>query len=607
MHTFTPEDKQRLLKGLSVLLVEDERLTRTLLGSSLKPALKAISLAEDGQAGLFQFARDKPDVVVADLVLPKVGGIEMIRAMRRMRPGTPVIVITAFEDVESVRQAMGLGVDTYLVKPIDPAALTDALAGCAAHLEQGRDLERQKELTRLMLDGSPFPTMLLDIEAERVLAVNEPARRLGFAPGGPCEGPFFAEGFFAGLRDYSPFGGLRRYEATRSRETQAFGRTYLVSWSQASGNTILFTAADITERKKAEEALQESEAKLRTILMSLPAGVILVDAATHEIVDANPAALRMIGAGKEQMLGRSCHDCFCPTRDGRCPVTDLGLTVENAERELCTSDGRRIPILKTVAPVTVQGRKHLLESFVDISEQKKLAQLKEDVERITRHDLKAPLTAFIGLPEALLMDDNLSDEQRQVVEVIRQSGLKMLDMINLSLDLFKMESGTYRFEPKPVDLLALLRRIKDETARLARSKGLSLEFLVDKREPVQGETFPVLGEELLCYSMLANLVKNALEASPQGASVSVNLWRDPGAKVAVRNLGAVPPEMRERFFEKYATFGKAGGTGLGTYSAMLIAKTHGGSIALDTREHGATTVIVWFPEEQGEGSAPSGS
>ena len=597
-NTLPPEERQRLLKDLSVLLVEDERLTRTFLENALRAAVGSVLSAEDGQAGLFQFARAKPDVVVADLHLPKMDGIAMIRAMLRIRPDTPFIVITAFEDMETISQAIALGVGAYLVKPIEPPALLEALAACAANLHQGRELARQKTLTQLMLDGSPFPTMLLDIETERVLAANEPARRLGFAPGDPCRGPFFAEGFFTGLRDFSPFAGLKKYEATRSREIEAFGRTFLVSWSQPSGDTILFTAADITERRKAEEGLRESEATLRTILMSLPAGVILVDAATHTIVDANAAALRMIGTDIEGVRGRVCTDCFCPAQAGRCPITELGLTVDNAERELCTRDGRRIPILKTVVQVALRGRPHLLESFVDISEQKKLAQLKEDVDRMARHDLKAPLTAFIGLPEVLIEDDNLTEEQRNVIEIIRQAGLKMLGMINLSLDLFKMESGTYRFEPKPVDLLAVLRRIKGETDRQTRITGQTLEVRVDGREVRSGEGFPVLGEELLCYSMLANLVKNAVEASPPRAAVTVNLWRDPGAKVAVCNQGEVPPEIRDRFFEKYATAGKKQGTGLGTYSAKLIARTHGGDVALDTSEPGFTSVIVSFPAEK---------
>jgi signal transduction histidine kinase len=78
----------------------------------------------------------------------------------------------------------------------------------------------------------------------------------------------------------------------------------------------------------------------------------------------------------------------------------------------------------------------------------------------------------------------------------------------------------------------------------------------------------------------------------------VNLWRDPGAKVAVCNQGEVPPEIRDRFFEKYATAGKKQGTGLGTYSAKLIARTHGGDVALDTSEPGFTSVIVSFPAEK---------
>lgn len=65
--------------------------------------------------------------------------------------------------------------------------------------------------------------------------------------------------------------------------------------------------------------------------------------------------------------------------------------------------------------------------------------------------------------------------------------------------------------------------------------------------------------------------------------------------VAIHNFGAVPEGMRERFFEKYATAGKSTGTGLGTYSARLIAETQRGGIRMDTSETEGTTITVSLP------------
>ena len=95
--------------------------------------------------------------------------------------------------------------------------------------------------------------------------------------------------------------------------------------------------------------------------------------------------------------------------------------------------------------------------------------------------------------------------------------------------------------------------------------------------------------------MLANLVKNALEATPEDSPVTVILAQDDGVKIAVHNMGAIPVEIRETFFEKFSTMGKTMGTGLGTYSAKLIAETHGGGIAFETGEETGTTVMVTLP------------
>ncbi len=104
---------------------------------------------------------------------------------------------------------------------------------------------------------------------------------------------------------------------------------------------------------------------------------------------------------------------------------------------------------------------------------------------------------------------------------------------------------------------------------------------------------------MLLHSMLANLVKNALEACPGGETVSVELSagqkEEAGAAIAVRNPGEVPPDMRGRFFEKYATSGKARGTGLGTYSARLIAEVHGGAISMESSPRDGTCVRVALP------------
>jgi len=220
------------------------------------------------------------------------------------------------------------------------------------------------------------------------------------------------------------------------------------------------------------------------------------------------------------------------------------------------------------------------------------AKLREDVERMSRHDLKSPLSVILATPDLLMMKNNLLPEQIEMLQMIRRSGYRMLDMIDRSLDLYKMETGVYPHKPEAVDLVAVVRKIVEETQESAAFRQISLEVLVDGNLLSDNDTFVVSGEELLCYSMLANLIKNALEASPEAEKITMSLERGNPNIISIHNKGEVPKDIRERFFEKYSTSGKKHGTGLGTYSARVMAETQGGSIHLDTSVKGDTTVTV---------------
>ncbi len=228
-------------------------------------------------------------------------------------------------------------------------------------------------------------------------------------------------------------------------------------------------------------------------------------------------------------------------------------------------------------------------------------KLREEVERITRHDLKSPLTAVISLSELLLCDFDLVPELRDIITKISESGLTMLKMINQSLDLYKLERGRYALAPISMDVVMLIRKAIFDQGRLINSKSLRITYRADGREAPSDFQVHILGEELLCYSLFANLIINALEAAPAGSEIlfSIHTQRPENPQlvlIEITNQGEVPVAIRSNFFDKYITSGKIGGTGLGTYSAMLIAKAHDGGLTLDTSVPGFTTLRVEFPK-----------
>ena len=98
-----------------------------------------------------------------------------------------------------------------------------------------------------------------------------------------------------------------------------------------------------------------------------------------------------------------------------------------------------------------------------------------------------------------------------------------------------------------------------------------------------------------------------MEASPVGESVALQFDRGNGMTLSIRNRGAVPENIRGRFFEKFSTADKEHGTGLGTYSAKLIATIHGARIGVDTSVPDATTVTVCFPGAPSPAAQPAAS
>ena len=262
-------------------------------------------------------------------------------------------------------------------------------------------------------------------------------------------------------------------------------------------------------------------------------------------------------------------------------------------------------ITKPIKPAIVKARirTHLnLKSVCESLEAQnktllETANLRETVERIGRHDIKTPLNGIINYPEMLLEDDNLTEEQRDVLKIMMKQGRKILAMINNSLDLYKMEMQTYIIEPVRVDVIAIFQSIMREIYNFTEKKFLSTDIFVNGKLFDKGDSFTILGETLLCYSMLANLYKNAVEASPTHAKITLSLTeKEQGCYITIHNQGVVPERIQSCFFDKYITADKQDGTGLGTYSAKLMAKTLGGMIEMQTAVTTGTTLTVCLPK-----------
>ena len=217
-----------------------------------------------------------------------------------------------------------------------------------------------------------------------------------------------------------------------------------------------------------------------------------------------------------------------------------------------------------------------------------IIKLRDDIECITRHDLKTPLNAILGYPQLMLMSDNITEEQKQYLEEILRAGNEMLNMINNSLDLFKMETGRYVFMPEQINIISVIQTV---------IKDLMMMIDIYQVEIVISplDEFLVLAERNLCYSLFANLIRNAIEASTADDIIHIAMqYQEHECVITITNPKMIPEAIHATFFDKYSTAGKSKGTGLGTYSAKLMAETQQGSISMTTNEQ-ETCIAVRLP------------
>lgn len=353
--------------------------------------------------------------------------------------------------------------------------------------------------------------------------------------------------------------------------------------------------------QQSEAALRESEQRYRTIVETSNEGICAIDAEMR-VTYANRVVAEMLGCEIPQILGRRAGEFLFPEDMPRY-LEELDHRRDNQsghyEFRLRRIDGREVWVMISSTPILdEQGAfRGSFAMLTDITQRKEEQKYREGVEGILRHDLRSPLVSMSYIPALLQSTGELTPQQRLAVNELGRYAGKMLRMVDAYLGLSKLEKGAYLLEPRPMNMAGLLLTAAHELEGSRTEGNRRLELVFEGAPLREQDALAFRGEEVLCHAMLTNLMKNALEAAPEGSRVRVEL-RSAGQEleISVHNQGEVPEAIRERFFGKYVTAGKNKGTGLGAYSARLIAQAHGGSAELDASEPGATTVRVRLPK-----------
>jgi PAS domain S-box-containing protein len=361
---------------------------------------------------------------------------------------------------------------------------------------------------------------------------------------------------------------------------------------------------DKAEAEKAQEALDMAERKGQAMFDHAPVGVFLVDG-QGRYLNVNPKHADLCGFEEPGKLLRKVSDMYehlFGDREGhvdevRTRMREQGEVLDE-ETRVTARDGTELWLSVSLRRLgESEERQEYATGFaLDIRERKRLEKLRFNVERVIRHDMKNPLLGVLSGAKLLAQHADEPERREELVELIRDQGQKAMDMLYRSLDLIRMEQGVYELDVQEFDLGKVLKRVDGKFCSMCEDKGVARSYFLNGEEYGFAESIPCQGEEELVENLLDNLMRNAVEASPEQSEVTVRVRReDHSLRLDMHNPTAIPEEIRDLVFKRYATSGKKGGLGIGAYMAKLIVDTHGGDISFDTSEQEGTTIHVRLP------------
>jgi PAS domain S-box-containing protein len=370
-------------------------------------------------------------------------------------------------------------------------------------------------------------------------------------------------------------------------------------------------AVDITERKRAEEALRQSERRTRLIIDTAYEAFISIDA-EGRILEWNDEAQRVFAWTREEVLGRLLTDTIIPERyrpahaqgldhyraTGEGPLLGRRIEIEALRR-----DGSEFPVELTISPTRLDDRV-VFNAFVrDISERREAEEVLraakaeaerawEEAERASRakseflsgmsHELRTPLTAILGFAQLMELE-GIGPEHLESVEHIVRAGGHLLQLIDEVLDVARIEEGRVSLSIEPVDLGEVVREALD----LVRPRAASGNIRLSAEAP-QLDRYAVADRQRL-KQVLMNLLSNAVKYNREGGTVTVSCQPIPEdrLRVAVTDSGSgIPPEMMERLFLPFERLGaertSVEGTGIGLSISKRLVELMGGEIGAES-------------------------
>jgi PAS domain S-box-containing protein len=365
------------------------------------------------------------------------------------------------------------------------------------------------------------------------------------------------------------------------------------------------TAQDITERKKTEVMLQESEKKYRELIQKIKAAVVVYGPNT-EIKTCNPTAQELLGLTEDQLLGKLVNELPQQlfNEDGTAiPVEEHPVNKVFATRQPLKNFITRLHrptkendiwVLANADPVFNEKGKieQVIVTFVDITEHKQveekmkeLDKLKDDFLSLTTHELKSPITPIKAQAQLLLKGEygDLNTEQKDAIEMIHRNS-EILDILSGEvLELSKIRSNKLNLVLEEADLGETLIDVVNIIKMYADAKKISISI-----SPIP-EMSKISMDKMRVKHAILNLLTNAIKFTQDNGSINIKvIKKENGVAVAIKDSGidiegSAMTKIFEPFFQvNSAVNRKYHGTGLGLTIAKGIVEAHGGNILVES-------------------------
>jgi PAS domain S-box-containing protein len=364
--------------------------------------------------------------------------------------------------------------------------------------------------------------------------------------------------------------------------------------------TIAGQVARAIENARLYQSVTDRETKLRDQIESAADAIFNLDPEGRFTL-FNREAERLSGFGREEVLGHYYTQVLCPEYVEQMDnLVSAGVSEEHGtqahEIEFFDKWGERVPLEIRVSVLEREGE---LEGWQvigrDVSERRRLEEMKSQFLATVSHDLRTPLASIMGFSEMLMEGSPgpLTEVQEEFLGIVYENSQRLMALVNDLLDISKLDVGQTRLEMETLQLETLLRDVMDEIGPLAVKKSITLGMDT-------GDALPrILADRRRLEQVLNNLLSNAVKFTPEGGRVDLKARSDgESVMVSVTDTGVgVPPDDLPHLFQPFHRGGNVTkqaieGTGLGLSIAKALIEAHYGSIGVESELDKGST--FWF-------------